>query len=129
MRLDFTEFPKQFLLLRRDLAVDAGARHAEFAGWRVQAAPSVPLVVLQDGATGAQTGLLIGWAIHRGRLLGHGETLVLDAHFETEIFPMLSGRFTCLWQAAEGSGSGSTPAGSCRRSSPPRRGSSPRRPR
>jgi hypothetical protein len=38
MRLDFTEFPKQFLLHRRDLAVDAGARHAEFAGWRVQAA-------------------------------------------------------------------------------------------
>ena len=102
MRLDFTEFPKQFLLLRRDVAADAGARHAEFSGWQVQAAPSVPLVVLQDGATGAQTGLLIGWAIHRGRLLGHGETLVLDAHFETEIFPMLSGRFTCLWQAAEG---------------------------
>lgn len=103
---EFTELPKQWLLLRQDMAVgmpvDTAANHAEFDGWLVRAASSVPLVVLRDAVTGAQTGLLIGWVIHRGRLFGHGDELLLDADFETGIFPLLSGRFACLWRTADG---------------------------
>ena len=103
---EFTQFPKQWLLLRRDMAgrpsADAAANQAEFGGWLALAAPSVPLVPLRDAVTGAQAGLLIGWVIHRGRLLGHGDALVLDSDFETGVFPALSGRFVCLWRAAEG---------------------------
>ena len=101
---DFREFPKQFVIspAAGPAPAIAGAREEIAAGWRVQAAPSVPLVPIEDGG-GWRVGLLIGWSIVGGRLLAHGEPLRLGAGQTVEgLLPDLAGRAVCLWRGAGG---------------------------
>jgi hypothetical protein len=101
MGFDFADFPKQFVLSRTRLGGVAGARTADFAGWTAHAARAVPRIAL-TGPDGGQTGLLLGWVIHDGRLLADGEALVDGGDFEADVFPVLAGRFIALWQAPAG---------------------------
>lgn len=104
-QIDFREFPKQFAISPETAPAPRTAHgHAESAaGWRAQAARAVPLVPVEDAA-GARVGLLVGWAIWRGRLWPQGETLRLGPGETVEgvVLPELAGRAVVLWRAPEG---------------------------
>ena len=69
MGFDFAEFPKQFVIARdAPPGLDDAGRGA-VGGWRVHAAPEVPLVPV-EAADGSVEGLLIGWAFDGKRPLG-----------------------------------------------------------
>lgn len=103
----FARWPKQFLILpegfRAPAPWDAAPVRARVAGWRVLAAPAAPVVPVR-GADGAGIGVLIGWAILGGRLLGEGDAVELPpgGSVEADVLADLGGRAVCLWRAAEG---------------------------
>lgn len=103
--VDFREFPKQFLLWPEGApAPRVAGGHAETAaGWHVAAAPATPLIPIRD-AEGDRIGLLIGWAMVRGRLHGQGDVVALGdgETVEDALLPDLAGRAVCLWRDARG---------------------------
>jgi hypothetical protein len=107
VRPDFRLFPKQFVLspLASPAPAVAGGREESAAGWRVQAAPAVPLVPLED-ARGDRVGLLIGWAILGDAMPPDGAPLRLGAEetVKAHVLPELAGRAVCLWRGEGGRG-------------------------
>lgn len=100
--LDFTAYPKQWLISAAPLPAPRGGKTDTFAGWHIQAADPVPILRLRDGA-GQERGRLIGWVIEGTRFHDADATLVLPQGETLDSFHgRLSGRYVLLWQSAPG---------------------------
>lgn len=103
----FEAFPKQSAILPPGFSApppwNAAPVRAEIAGRRVIAAPAVPVVPIRS-AEGEDLGVLIGWAILDGRLLGEGDEARLPpgGSVEADLLPDLAGRAACLWDDGSG---------------------------
>ncbi len=117
--VDFSDFPKQWLISATRPEVVRSGQADIFETLHIQTAAAVPLLRL-IGADGQDQGRLIGWAIqgetfHRK----NGDIQLSPGTTAEDIFATLGGRFVMLWKAPDGrilfreDSSGNFPASYC----------------
>lgn len=100
--LDFSDFPKQWVIGFEDLPISIAGKVDKFAGLYIAAAEDVPILQMLN-SQGIEVGRLIGWVIE-GTKLHHADGVIRLASGETPemIFVRLAGRFVMLWQSDDG---------------------------
>ncbi|WGL18231.1 hypothetical protein PVT68_08030 [Microbulbifer bruguierae] len=68
------QFPKQFLLTKTPTPEFPGWKTVKYLDWWLAHAPELSLIQVLD-ERGSTTGLIAGWVIWRGKVLGNGDTI------------------------------------------------------
>ncbi|WCL53186.1 hypothetical protein [Gimibacter soli] len=89
--------PKQFLISAQDLPVPEGWASTAFGPLIVKSAPELPITHFTE-AGGRTVGLLLGWAVFAGSVVGNGyfslpHSVMLDGFLDAAC-----GRFICLFE-------------------------------
>lgn len=100
--INFTSFPKQWLISPDRIEEVVGGKQDFFSGWHLAAAEAVPILRLYD-ADGFECGRLIGWVIEEQHLhLYDGDLALGFGESPEELFMRLAGRFVMLWRCSQG---------------------------
>lgn len=100
--INFTSFPKQWLISPDDFGEVIGGKQNFFSGWYIAAADAVPMLRLCS-ENGSECGRLIGWVIEGQRLHLDDATLTLaPGQTPDDLFADLAGRFVMLWRCSQG---------------------------
>lgn len=96
--LDFSDFPKQWVISQTPLPSLAVGKADFFAGLHIAAASAVPILRLLD-ASGEEEGRLLGWVIEGSRLHSDDDSIRLRPGQSPEmLYCELAGRFVMLWR-------------------------------
>jgi hypothetical protein len=100
--MDFSEFPKQWVISKGALPDPVSGKSDMFRGWEIQAGETVPLLRLTD-PDGAEVGRLVGWVVEGDTFHDRDGVVALAPGEDVEaLYARLSGRFALIWEAAPG---------------------------